>query len=215
MRRRRFSPFSTCLGLISIFFGMAGYAHAQSDSVRVGATLGEEILAPQTAEYELKVHLIRRVASPPRPSSAAQWTAEAQRLRARMLATAFHGWPPDWVNSPPKFEDLGVFATGTGYRLRKLRYEVVPGLQSTAILYEPENMQRKMPAILERQRARPDIWQGGGIQTEALHHLRPARHFSVERGMAGDGRARTRKTTCIGLALTWIWWEPTIWASFI
>ena len=42
-----------------------------------------------------------------------------------------------WVNSPPKFEDVGVVETGQGYRLRKLRYEIVPGFQSVAILYEP------------------------------------------------------------------------------
>jgi dienelactone hydrolase len=43
---------------------------------------------------------------------------------------------------------LGVIETGQGYRLRKLRYEVVPGFQSVAILYEPENLQGKAPAIL-------------------------------------------------------------------
>jgi len=42
----------------------------------------------------------------------------------------FHGWPDEWVNSPPKFEDIGVIETGQGYRLRKLRYEIVPGFQS-------------------------------------------------------------------------------------
>jgi dienelactone hydrolase len=148
MRQHKFSRLGACLVFTAIFFGMVRYAHAQSNAARVMAILGEEILPPQVAEFELKDHLMRRVAKPPNPSSATQWTAEAQRLRARLLATAFHGWPPEWVNSPPKFEDLGVFATEKGYRLRKLRYEVVPGFQSTAILYEPANMQGKIPAIL-------------------------------------------------------------------
>src|SRR6266571_1390062 len=56
--------------------------------------------------------------------------------------------PDAWVNSPPKFEDFGVIETGQGYRLRKLRYEIVPGFQSVAILYEPEKPQGKLPAIL-------------------------------------------------------------------
>ena len=111
--------------------------------------LGEEILPPQVATFELKKYLLRRVPNPPTASSAEQWTAEATRLRLHLLNDiAFHGWPKEWVNSPPKFEDLGVFATGTGYRMRKLRYEIVPGFQSTAILYEPETMQGKIPAIL-------------------------------------------------------------------
>jgi len=60
----------------------------------------------------------------------------------------FHGWPDEWVNSQPKFEDMGVIETGQGYRLRKLRYEIAPGFQSVAILYEPEKPQGKLPAIL-------------------------------------------------------------------
>jgi dienelactone hydrolase len=127
---------------------MVQYATAQSDPSHLAVTLGEEILPPQVAEFEMKAHIIRRVVKPPNSSSATQWSAEAQQLRSRLLATAFHGWPPEWVNSPPRFEDLGVFATEKGYRLRKLRYEIVPGFESTAILYEPENMQRKIPAIL-------------------------------------------------------------------
>ena len=38
--------------------------------------------------------------------------------------------------------------TGKGYRLRKFRYEIVPGFTSTAILYEPEVIQGRVPAIL-------------------------------------------------------------------
>lgn len=59
----------------------------------------------------------------------------------------FHGWPKEWVNAPPKFEDLGV-TPGNGYQIRKLRYEIVPGFQGAAILYEPLNLHGKVPAIL-------------------------------------------------------------------
>ena len=37
---------------------------------------------------------------------------------------------------------------GTGYRIHKLRYEVVPGLQSAALLYEPQAISGKAPAVL-------------------------------------------------------------------
>src|SRR5205807_6829714 len=60
----------------------------------------------------------------------------------------FHGWPREWVDAPAKFEDLGVIPSGPGYRIRKLRYEIVPGFWSSAILYEPEVMRGKIPAIL-------------------------------------------------------------------
>ena len=59
----------------------------------------------------------------------------------------FHGWPAEWVNAPPKFEEAGVIE-GNGYRIRKFRYEIVPGFQSAALLYEPGHLAGKMPAIL-------------------------------------------------------------------
>ncbi len=111
--------------------------------------LKEEILAPNVALYQVKKYLLSRVAAPPVATTPAEWTGEAQRLRQHLLKdVVFHGWPEEVVNSAPKFEDLGVIETGQGYRLRKLRYEIVPGFQSVAILYEPEHLQGKAPAIL-------------------------------------------------------------------
>jgi hypothetical protein len=39
-------------------------------------------------------------------------------------------------------------ATGKGYVLRKLRYEALPGLWIPAVLYEPDNLGEKVPAVL-------------------------------------------------------------------
>ena len=61
---------------------------------------------------------------------------------------AFHGWPREWVDAAPRFEDVGPDEKGKGYEWRKLRFEIVPGYWSTAILYEPENPAGKSPAIL-------------------------------------------------------------------
>src|SRR5712692_552243 len=135
--------------VVGLFFFASGFARAQSDPQQVGAVLGEEIFAPNVALFQLREYLLDRVAKPPVPTTAQQWSGGAKRLRQHLLDdVVFHGWPKDWVTAPPKFEDLGVFATGTDYRMRKLRYEIVPGFQSTAILYEPEKLQGKTPAIL-------------------------------------------------------------------
>src|SRR5208283_481398 len=53
-----------------------------------------------------------------------------------------------WVESRPRFEEVGPVENGPGYRWRKLRFEIVPGYWSTAILYEPENSGGKTPAIM-------------------------------------------------------------------
>ena len=110
--------------------------------------LKQEILPPADAEFQLREYILNRVGKLPAPASAAQWTADSQRLRGQIINDiVFHGWPKEWVNAPPKFEDLGV-TPGNGYQIRKLRYEIVPGFQSTAILYEPLNLHGKVPAIL-------------------------------------------------------------------
>ena len=60
----------------------------------------------------------------------------------------YHGWPKDWVESAPKFQEVGVVETGGGYRIRKFRYEIVPGFQAGALLYEPDHTNGKIPAII-------------------------------------------------------------------
>ncbi len=137
-----------CLPLLTFVFA-CDYAFGQSDPDEISQVLGEEILAPSAALHQIKSYILSRVAPPPSVTSAQQWTEQARRLRQHLLQeVVFHGWPDEWVNSPPKFEDIGVIETGQGYRLRKLRYEIVPGFQSVAILYEPERLQGKLAAIL-------------------------------------------------------------------
>ena len=138
------------LGLPLLTFVFApGYVFGQSEPNEISQVLGEEILAPSVAVHQVKSYILSRVAPPPSATNAQQWTEQAKRLRQHLLQdVVFHGWPDEWVNAPPKFEDLGVIETGQGYRLRKLRYEIVPVFQSVAILYEPEKLQGKVPAIL-------------------------------------------------------------------
>ena len=125
-------------------------AHGQSEPEQLDAILKDEILSPAVAEFQIRQYVVNRVAPPPHvPSSAQEWTSQAARLRHHLLDdVAFHGWPKEWVEAGPKFEDVGVMETGSGYRIRRLRYEIVPGFDSAALLYEPEHLSGKIPAIL-------------------------------------------------------------------
>jgi dienelactone hydrolase len=121
---------------------------AQTESTYLRPILDDKILSSQVANFQLRQYILRRVAKPPAPSTAEQWTADSARLRKRLLdEVVFHGWPREWVEALPRFEEVGVIP-GNGYRIRKLRYEIVPGFQSVALLYEPENLRGKAPAIL-------------------------------------------------------------------
>ena len=92
--------------------------------------------------------MLKRVPELPAISSPADWQKEAERLREHELSVIYHGWPREWVEAKPKFEKVAEI-TRPGYRIVKFRYEIVPGFTSTALLYEPEHMTGKMPAILD------------------------------------------------------------------
>ncbi len=136
----------------------AGFVWAQSETTGLNTmeedyitpVLKYQILPPEVAEFQVRQYLLNQVAAPPKvPSTPQAWTAEAARLRRHLVDdVAFHGWPREWVDAAPSFEETGVIETGGGYRIRKLRYEIVPGFYSTALLYEPEHPSGKMPAIL-------------------------------------------------------------------
>jgi dienelactone hydrolase len=78
-----------------------------------------------------------------------EWESYAETLRQRVLEEiVFRGVPQSWRNHPLRVEWLEYIPSGPGYRLRKLRYEALPGLWIPALLYEPEKMQGKVPGVL-------------------------------------------------------------------
>ncbi len=83
------------------------------------------------------------------PVTAEQWTAEAEKIRERVLGVVYHGWLRERVDSPPKFRDMGEIPSGKGYRIGKMQYEIVPGFYSPALLYEPEHLTGKAPTVLD------------------------------------------------------------------
>ncbi len=140
--------------LLLIVFVLLGNmsARAQSAQEMVDQFLANPLQQPEVVTYQMQQFLLNHTPKLPAPRSAAQWTAEANHIRQHVLDDViYHGWPKEWVGSPPKFEDMGAVPVpaGTGYRLRKFRYEVVPGLYSTAVLYEPEHLAGKVPGVLD------------------------------------------------------------------
>lgn len=124
-------------------------ARAQTTPQSVKPILARRIQATAVTAFQVQQFLAERAPKLPTPRTAQEWTATESQLRAYLLNNiVFHGWPSQWVDSPPRFEETGVIETSHGYRLRKLRYEIVPGFWSTAILYDPEHIHSKAPAIL-------------------------------------------------------------------
>ena len=121
----------------------------QIEPKQLSGVLGGDLVSPSVSEHQLRHYLVSLVAEPPSPTTAGQWSQEAKQLREHWLNNVvYHGWPRDVIEAPARFEETGVIETGKGYRIRKLRYEIVPGFFSAALLYEPAGAQRGSPAIL-------------------------------------------------------------------
>jgi len=132
-----------------LVFLIATLLRAQSTPYQLKPIVEKELQSPDVVRFQLQQYLMKQVPKLPPITTPEKWTMEGEQIRKRVLENVvFHGWPTEWVNSAPRFEDLGTIPSGKGYRLRKLRYEIVPGFYSTALLYEPETMQGKVPAVL-------------------------------------------------------------------
>lgn len=134
--------------LTAASIAMVPVARAQTDPKHVEAILEPPLQARSVVTYQLQEYLLKHAAQLPAPATAAEWTREAASIRQNTLKVVYHGWPDSWIDSPPRFEDLGSVPTGKGYRLEKFRYEIVPGFYSTALIYKPAKISGRIPAVL-------------------------------------------------------------------
>ena len=135
--------------LIAIAAVAATAVHGQTMPERLKDLLAQPVQSPDVTAFQLQQYLSHRIPPLPAPASASEWTERQQQLRRHILDDiAFHGWPAEWVHSAPKFQQVGATESRNGYRVSKFRYEIVPGFDATAILYEPEKFSGPAPAIL-------------------------------------------------------------------
>lgn len=136
--------------LVSILLLTPILAAPQAVPHTIQPILEQQIQPREVVTFQLQQFLMRKAPKLPHPSSGAEWTAEAQRIRSRVLNNVvYHGWPSSWVHSAPQFQDVGTVPTSGNYQLHKLRYEIVPGFYTTALLYEPRHLSGRMPAVLD------------------------------------------------------------------
>lgn len=111
--------------------------------------LEREIVGSALPMAEVQRYCESHVPKMPEIKSADAWTAEADRLRKAILEkVVYRGEAARWRDAKTKVEWLETIDGGPGYRIKKLRYEALPGLWIPALLYEPEKLEGKVPAIL-------------------------------------------------------------------
>jgi len=126
-----------------------GWLHAAEPNEKLVKLLQSEITGIVLPEAEAQRYCEARVPRMPKMKSADWWKAESARLRKEILdKVVYVGEAAGWRDAETKVEWLETIDGGPGYRIRKLRYEALPGLWIPALLYEPEKLSGKVPAIV-------------------------------------------------------------------
>lgn len=124
----------------------ARWAFASAEIERLFA---RSIIDSNTPLQEVQTFTETRVPLIPAVNSAAEWTRLADRWRKDILdKVVFRGEAAKWRKQKTKVEWLETIDGGPEYRIRKLRYEAVPGLWIPALLYEPIMLTGKVPAAM-------------------------------------------------------------------
>lgn len=112
--------------------------------------LERPLLAQSQTQREAEAFCDERVPRMPAVQSAAEWDAIASKLRRDVLdQVVFRGAQArQWRDARTQVIWSETLPGGPGYRIRKLRYEALPGLWIPAALYEPENLSGKIPVHL-------------------------------------------------------------------
>ncbi len=110
--------------------------------------LAKPILAPRQTLIETEIHLAARVKPIPAIAGSDQWAEYARQLRAQILDNViFRGEAAKWRDTPTRVEWLDTIPAN-GYRVKKFRYEIVPGMWLPGLLYEPAQLTGRVPVIV-------------------------------------------------------------------
>ncbi len=156
----------------------------------IRSLLQHEIVGPELSLAEVQWYCDERVPGMPDVKTVEQWEQTATRIRESVLEQiVYRGEAARWRDAATQVEWLDTIEGGPGYRIRKLRYEALPGLWIPALLYEPENITGKVPAVLNVN-GHTSAGQAVPAQADPLHQSGQAGHAGPERGMGRHGTTR-------------------------
>ncbi|OAI58157.1 hypothetical protein AYO49_00135 [Verrucomicrobiaceae bacterium SCGC AG-212-N21] len=126
---------------------MAQQSPAPND---VEQLLARPILPAGLPVLEAQNYCEPKVPRMPDVKSLAEWQAFADQNRRDTLdKIVFRGaLAKQWRDAKTKVEWLDTLDGGPGYKIKKLRYEALPGLWVPALLYQPDKAGPKMPVHL-------------------------------------------------------------------
>lgn len=115
----------------------------------VAVLLKRPVLQPRHTLAETQAFCEKRVPRLPTFNDPDAWKAFVNQGRADVLdKVVYRGAAAKWRDYQGKVEWFESEPGGPGYRLKKARFEALPGLWIPALLYEPEKLNAKTPAHL-------------------------------------------------------------------
>ncbi len=146
MRIRR--RLSVCGLVIAGTLAIGPRAAHSLDRDTVSAALQVRVVEPATVQSEIEAFVLRRIPAMPEPKTVAEWEQFANKARQDTFSKViFRGEAAKWRELPTKPEWQGEIDCGD-YRIRKLRFEAVPGTWVPALLYEPKKLSGKVPVAM-------------------------------------------------------------------
>lgn len=131
--------------MVALLIAAAGTASAADvDALLTRAALPDSVVLSEVQDY-----LLDRVPPLVVPDTREAWEAQATELRQRYVdEVVMKGVPDAWTAGEVQVEYIETIETGQGYRIRKLRYEAIPGMWIPALLYEPDGDTTGLPGVL-------------------------------------------------------------------
>jgi len=119
------------------------------ETLRDAVGIGASLLSPAEAKSQHDQFVLARITKLESAASADAWQEKSEDIRQRVFEEViFRGVPMNWCEGKPNIEWDTVIDTDDGYRIRKLRFEALPGLWIPALLYEPSKITGKLPVVL-------------------------------------------------------------------
>ncbi len=138
---------TTC-GLLAAI-AVLGARAAGAEPAALEAVLAEPILPAGEPLREVRAFIAARVPEVPRAADREAWEAAAGRVRRDMLEqVVFRGSARAWREADCRVEWLDTIDGGPGYRIRKFRYECLPGMWIPALLYVPDRLEGRVPVAI-------------------------------------------------------------------
>ena len=167
-------------------------ARALADDLpQLKGALAQPLLAPRQPLEEMRAFIEPRIVKMPEITDRTQWELAAAQLRRDMLdQVVFRGTAAKWRDAQVRVEWLDTIPGGPGYRIRKFRYEALPGMWIPGLLYLPDRLEGLVPLAMNVNGHAPE---GKAVNYKQLRSINLAKRGMLVLNLEwfGMGQLRT------------------------